>query len=110
MTDYVSANMDLTFPAGTANASSQCLTITITDGADLGEHLYFTVTLSTTDLGVMLQQTVAMVTITANNTNGEFIIRLSPFPSLWMYICICSDALPACISHKLQVQRLDSKF
>ncbi len=68
--DYVSVSMELTFPTGSSDGATQCLSVSITDDGDALEgDETITVTLATTDT-VSLGGDIVIITITDSNGTG----------------------------------------
>ena len=61
--DYLGVSMDIVFPAGSISGTQQCINITIIDNTTVEEDETFTVTLSTSDLTVKLENNMTTVTI-----------------------------------------------
>ena len=61
--DYLGVSMDFVFPAGSISGTQQCINITIIDNSTVDEDETFTVTLSTSDPRVKLDNNVTTVTI-----------------------------------------------
>ena len=66
--DYNSISSSMVFPAGSTDNATRCVGITVIDDSALEGDQTFTVTLTTSDPGVILGTNIATITIIDNDS------------------------------------------